>query len=157
VSAVAEPFPPVEWVLPHQGPAVLLSRVVAHDDERTVCVAAVDRAHLYRDEDGRVPSWVGIEIMAQCVAARGGLRSRAKGEAPRVGFLLGSRRLELSVPFLPTDRELEVHAQHVWGDHKMVSFDCAIRDARAGDTLVAAKLNAYVPDDAELDRLGIER
>jgi predicted hotdog family 3-hydroxylacyl-ACP dehydratase len=149
-------FPAIETVLPHVGPAVLLSRVIAHEGDRTVCIAAPERARLYRGDDGEIPSWVGIEIMAQCVAARGGLKSLANGEPPRLGFLLGSRRLELPAATLPCDRELEVHAEHLWGDQRMVAFSCSIRDARDGDVLVAAKINAYVPDDEELAQLGLE-
>lgn len=151
----AAELPPIERVLPHAGPAVLLSRVIAHEAEHTVCGADAGRVRLYRGADGRVPSWVGIEIMAQCVAAHGGLRSLAKGERPRVGFLLGSRRVELRAAELPEGGELEVHARHLWGDQRMVSFDCTIRDPRGDATLVSANLKAFVPDDRELERLGI--
>ena len=42
-------------------------------------------------EDGQVPAWVGIEYMAQAIAAWAGCRARAAGKPPQLGFLLGSR------------------------------------------------------------------
>jgi len=151
----AAAFPPIDRVLPHAGPAILLSRVVAHDDAHTVCLAAPALAGLYRDDEGRIPSWVGVEMMAQCVAAHAGLRSHARGERPRIGFLLGTRRLALGAAALPPDRELEVRAEHLWGDGRMVSFTCEVRETDGGPPLLAGNLNAYVPDDAELGRLGL--
>jgi len=150
-------FPPIERVLPHEGPSILLARVVEHEADRTVCLAAPERAGLYRGDDGGVPSWVGLEMMAQCMAAHAGLRAHAKGEPPSIGFLLGTRRLKLLAAELPLDRSLEVHAERLWGDGRMVSFTCSIREADGGAALVTGNVNAYVPDDRELRRLGLER
>ena len=44
-----------------------------------------------------VPAVVGIEYMAQAIAAGAGPSARGKGEAARMGFLLGCRNLTIAV------------------------------------------------------------
>ena len=68
-EALATRFPPVEHVLPHAGHMVLLARVVAHDEKETRCQVDIRSQRHFRREDGSVPAWVGIEYMAQCIAA----------------------------------------------------------------------------------------
>jgi len=133
-------YPPIEHVLPHAGRMVLLSRVVDHAERRTVCVAEIPATSIFADESGGVPAWVALEYMAQCIAAHGGLRARAKGDAVPLGFLLGSRSIALhTVRFEPGQR-LEVEAAHVWGEHDFFSFACSVRDAATGATLVEGTL-----------------
>ena len=72
----ADPLPPVEDVLPHAGGMVFLSRVLSHERHRTVCEVEIDRQSLLGDVSGGVPAWIGLEYMAQCVAAHGGVAAR---------------------------------------------------------------------------------
>ena len=99
-------YPDVREVLPHAGRMALLSRVLAHDAEETVCSVEVQPGTLFSAEDGSVPVWVGIEYMAQCVAAHAGLEGHARGTPPRVGFLIGSRRIETRTPRFEPGRGL---------------------------------------------------
>lgn len=126
------PFPPIGELLPHRGRAVLLSRVLAHDATSTTCAVAAGAGQLYRDADGRVPAYVGLEYMAQAVAAHGGLLDREAGREARPGFFLGSRRLSFSVEHFGQDEELVVTAKHLRGTGSMLAFDCSIRAAATG-------------------------
>jgi len=47
----------------------------------------------YLDERGCMPAWMGIELMAQAVAAHAGLRGWLAGKPPKPGVLLGCPRL----------------------------------------------------------------
>src|SRR6185369_1356267 len=64
-------FPPVRELLPHRGSAVLLARVLGHDAKRTVCAVDPDAGASFRDADGSIPAYVGLEFMAQTIAAHG--------------------------------------------------------------------------------------
>jgi predicted hotdog family 3-hydroxylacyl-ACP dehydratase len=78
----------------------LIDRVLEIDDEHVVAEVDVPFDGLFV-RDGRVPSWIGIEYMAQTVSAWAGRRGRAAGGAPRAGLLLGSRRYEVTAMAFP--------------------------------------------------------
>jgi predicted hotdog family 3-hydroxylacyl-ACP dehydratase len=129
---------------------VLLSRVLDHQPDRTVCAVEIDEQTLFRDSAGNVAAWVGIEYMAQCVAAHGGLRHRAVGEPPRVGFLLGSRRLVFHVPRFRPGQTLEAAVHRVWGrEGNMSSFDCTLKDGATGALLAEGRLNCLTPEPGD--------
>lgn len=150
-EALAPHFPPVERVLPHAGHMILLSRVVAHDEKETRCRVDVGGQRHFRREDGTVPAWVGIEYMAQCIAAHAGLDALAGGGAPMVGFLLGARRVAFHTPCYRADQVLEVSARHLRGRVGLggLAFACALRDASApgASPLAEGHLNVVLPDD----------
>ena len=139
-------LPPVASLLPHAGPMLLLDRVLEHTAEHTACAVDPGRSALLAAADGSVPVWVGLEYMAQCVAAHGGLASRARGEPPRPGLLLGSRRVRFATARFAPDRELRVEARHTRGESGLVAFDCEVREAAGGERLVWARVNVYIVD-----------
>jgi predicted hotdog family 3-hydroxylacyl-ACP dehydratase len=119
----------------------LLDRVEAHDEERTSCRALPAASGLFRSADGSVPVWVGIEYMAQCAAAHGGLLARARGEAPRPGLFVGSRRLAFRCETFAPDVPLLVTARHAAGRGDALAFDCTVEDPAGGPPLVEGRLN----------------
>jgi len=143
-------FPVIEEILPHGGAMVLLSRVLSHHGDCTVCAVDVDDSGIFRDESGAVAAWVGIEYMAQCVAAHAGLVARTAGEPPRVGFLLGGRRVTFHVARFHPGERLRVNARRVWGGPGgMVSFECSLEDATTGKLLAEGRLNCVLAEAEE--------
>ncbi len=148
----AASFPPVATLVPQSGPMCLLDRILAHDATRTA--AAVDPAGsaLLAAPDGSVPVFVGLEYLAQCIAAHGGLAARARGEAPRPGLFLGARRVSFGVQQFAQDRELLVDVRHHRGERGLVVFDGTVREAQGGPPLVQGRLNVYIVESwKELD------
>jgi predicted hotdog family 3-hydroxylacyl-ACP dehydratase len=139
-------FPAIALLLPQAGPMRLLDRVIEHRADRTACAVDPTRSRLFAAPDGGVPAWVGLEYMAQCIAAHGGLVARARGEARRPGVLLGSRRVRFGVQHFARDRELRVSARHHRGERGLVVFDCEVRDLDGGAALVHGRLNVYLVD-----------
>ena len=137
-------FPPIEQLLPHADGMLLLERVLSHDPRETRCATSGARSALFANADGSVPSWLGIEYMAQCAAVHRGLAERDRGERPRPGLLLGSRRLALRCESFAPGDALEVSALHHRGELGLVAFDCAVRSAASGETLVAGRVNLYL-------------
>ncbi len=88
-------------------------------------------SHLFDPECGGIPTWAGIEIMAQCAGLYLGLSRRYSGEpgAPRSGFLVGVRRFRALRPLLVQGDELLIEAAcdtvHTEADELGI-FDCRI-------------------------------
>jgi predicted hotdog family 3-hydroxylacyl-ACP dehydratase len=121
---------------------VLLSRVLHHDESQTICSVEIDERAFLCDANGDVGAWVGLEYMAQCIAAHAGLVGRASGEPPRIGLLLGSRRLIFHTRRFHSNETLLITAQQVWGrGGALVSFDCSVQDDATSDLLVEGRLN----------------
>ena len=138
------------WV-PHRGAMSLLDGVEQVDEEGIVAHVAVPSAGLFASAAG-VPAWVGIEYMAQAVAAWSGARARAAGGSPRIGFLLGTRRYEARVPLFAAGAQLRVQARcELIGDNGLGMFDCRI--THEGRELATGRLSVYEPGaDAQADQ-----
>lgn len=151
-------FPPVAELLPQSGPMRLLSEVLAHEAGETRCALEVRRAELFADATGRVPAWVALEWLAQCVAAHAGLEARARGERPRAGLLLGTRRLVLRAErFSPGARLVAVARPLRAASSGAGAFACRLEEpgARAGTPALAeGTLTVYAPEG--LERAGAE-
>lgn len=131
-------------LLPQSGSMRLLDALVVHERERTVCRVDPLRSGLFEDASGRLPTWLALEYMAQCASVHGALALDGPrgGAAPRVGLLLGARKLELRVPRLPVS-PMEVEACCQGAARGLVSFDCALRGPGAGELLATGRLNVY--------------
>lgn len=138
--------PRVADVLPHDGSMVLLTRILRHMDDRTSCMVEITSTSPFCEPDGGVPAWVGIEYMAQCVAAHGGLRARATGQPIKAGFLLGARSVELYTGEFYPGQTLEVEVTHVWGQRDFFSFACSVKDAETGSALMEGHLTVLRGD-----------
>jgi predicted hotdog family 3-hydroxylacyl-ACP dehydratase len=137
-------FPPVAELLPHAPPMILIDEVVEATEGLIVARVTLRPTSFFVEGD-RVPAIVAIEYMAQTVGAYAGLRARAAGNAPKIGFLLGSRELTLDVDAFAVGDELRIEARHVWGDERIGSFQCEV--LRAGRTLASALVNVYEGDE----------
>jgi predicted hotdog family 3-hydroxylacyl-ACP dehydratase len=134
-------YPAIVELVPHRPPMLLLDRVLAYDGECVICEAVLQPDSPFADK-GQVPAVVGIEYMAQTIAAGAGLSARDKGApSARMGFLLGCRSLTMAVDsFLVGDR-LTIEARRSWGENELGSFACKVH--RGGEVLVEGALTVY--------------
>ena len=144
---------PIDELLPQSAPMVLLSgyEEPPADAEPNVVEAFVDvtpHSPFFDAALGGVPSCVALEYMAQAMALCIGLLRRRTGLAPKVGFVLGSRRLELKAPAFRPGERYRVSAACTFQDESFGSFDCAVRDA-AGDVVAGGTLTAFQPDEGQ--------
>lgn len=139
----------IDELLPHQAPMLLLDRLLDYQGAKVSCEARVGaRQALLQDEQGNLPAWVGLELMAQTIGAWAGMRGRERGEPVRIGMLLGSRQYQSKVPFFAAGDRLVIEAECLLEDGGMASFECRI--LREGQRCAEARLSTYLPSDGEL-------
>lgn len=111
-----ETYPPAAELLPHSGQAVLIDAILEDTRDSIRVSAKVRPDNPYLVPGLGVPAWVGIELMAQAIAAHAGLGARREHRPPRAGMLLGTRRFECRAPYFRVGAELEVRAARDFGD-----------------------------------------
>ena len=135
----------VAELLPHDGNMVLIDRVVDYDQESLVAEVEVRDDGLFGDGK-TIPAWIGIEYMAQTVAAHGGMMCQLAGKPINLGFLLGTRRYTSNISDFTVGTQLTVKVKRIIEDQGLGVFSCHI----SGDGIdISAKLNVYQPDKAE--------
>lgn len=137
---------PLAELLPHAGDMILIDRILSFDDEQIHTHVTVKPGSLFSREDGTLPAWVGIELMAQSVAAFAGCHARQRGDAVALGFLLGTRKFECNVECFPAGAELTIHSvRSLEDDNGMGVFECHIH---APGIHATARLNVFRPPQA---------
>lgn len=134
---------PIAELLPHAGEMILIDAVDAFDEEQVHTRLTVRGGGLFNQADGSLPAWVGVELMAQSIAAYAGCQSRLIGKPVQLGFLLGTRHFQCNVEAFPLGAELQIHAQRsLQDDNGMGVFDCRL----SGPGITAeARLNVFCP------------
>lgn len=137
-------------LVPHAGPMCLLDRVVAADAETLTAEVEIHEGSLFYSPAAQgVGSWVGIEYMAQAVAAHAGWLARRDGGQVKAGFLLGSRRYSTGSPLFANGQLLQVKVKmEMRGDNGLGAYACSIADTgNPGQDLASATLTVFQPDD----------
>ena len=134
----------VDELLPHRAPMILLDRVVQFSDDGIECVVKTIGTPFVSQDT--VDIIVATEWMAQAVGAFVGAGRQAKGEKPRIGFIIGSRRVDFHVDRVAADTELRVHASPVWIDRGNGNFRCRVEELSTGRVLAEGSLTVHEPE-----------
>jgi len=138
---------PLAELLPHAGDMLLIDEILACD-EGGIETRLLVRPGLFTDAAGALPAWIAVELMAQSVAAFAGCQARRRGEAPALGFLLGTRQFTCDVPAFPAGAELRIRAQSALeNEDGMAIFDCQLQGPGCQ---ASARLNVYRPPRVDL-------
>ncbi|MBS7662304.1 hotdog family protein [Pseudomonas lalucatii] len=134
---------PIAELLPHAGDMILIDEVLSFDADSIVTRLCVRPGGLFSQADGSLPAWVGIELMAQSVAAYAGCQARQAGRPVQLGFLLGTRNFRCDVERFAAGSELRIRAlRSLQDDNGMGVFECHLH----GPGLHAeARLNVFCP------------
>jgi predicted hotdog family 3-hydroxylacyl-ACP dehydratase len=147
-------FPNIADLVPHRPPMLLLDRVVAADHESLCAEVDVLSGSMFFDQTtGQVGAWVGIEYMAQAIAALEGFRSLQRGESVKIGFLLGARKYETRCAGFAAGATLRVTVREtLMHEDGLAAFECKIAhahvDSDAG-ALAKATVTVFKPKDAQ--------
>ena len=135
---------PVEELLPHSGPMVLIDDAIDAGDGWVLAGVRIGEDSLFYEPGAGMPAWIGIEYMAQTVAIYSGIQAKRAGEDVRVGLLLGTRKYQATTDYFRLGSYLKVYAHEEWNDGQMAIFDCRIEDEVC---LASARLNVFQPRD----------
>ena len=139
----------VEELIPHSPPMVLLDRILKYDNMSLVAEVFISPdSRFFEPSFEGVPAWVGIEYMAQAISALAGLRAREKHQAIKLGFLLGTRKLQLQHKVLHSGNCYHIYVKQLfWDESGLASFECEIR--QQDEVCVAARINVFETDDVK--------
>ena len=94
--------------------------------------------------DGKVPSYICLEYMAQTIAMWRGLIDKKSSGQPKIGYLVSSRKLELFQDSFTIGEQLKIFGNLKCMIDHMASFDCKIE---INNHIVATSaINVYQPE-----------
>lgn len=143
-------FWPIADLVPHAGAAILLDEVLEFDADSLRARAVVPAHSPFHMDDHCLPNWMGLEFMAQAVAAWAGCQARLADQAVTLGFLLGTRRYDCHIAHFSPGMELLVDVRRsLQDDTGMGIFECSLSSRDTGNIVATARLNVYRPNDPE--------
>lgn len=135
---------PIEHILPHAKPMILIDKIIACSEDFIHSTLQIT-ADIPFFVEGGVPCYIALEYMAQTIAAWSGIMARAKQEKPKVGFLLGTRKLTLNEETFVSGDLLDIYGKLKYNDGEMACFDCWVTVNQL--QIVSAQLNVFQPKD----------
>lgn len=139
----------IQGFMPHSRTMLLIAAPFGGGDEHAFAsVRIAEDSLFYRPDHAGVPSWVGIEYMAQTIALHAGILAKRDHERIRIGLLLGSRKYTSAMPYYRLGAHLRISAEQDFLDDRMAVYGCRIADDD-GQEISVAKLNVYQVDDAD--------
>ena len=139
-------FAPIETIIPHRGTMLLVDEVIACSEAALTALATVRADAWYADDRGAMPAWIGIELMAQAVAAHVALIAMRAGVRARPGVLLGTRSYRAHVSAFAGDARLAIRVEEVLrseGGHG--AYECTID--HDGERYAQAVIKVFQPHD----------
>ena len=138
---------PVSELVPHSDPMVLIDQVIDFETDKLSAQFTIQpNSRFYDDSIEGVDNVVAIEYMAQSIAALAGVRSRLKQEAVKLGFLLGTRKMELHRACFSLGETYQVEVEELYMDDSgLGSFHCSI--SGEGHHVAEAKLSVFETND----------
>ena len=122
-------LPAAEFIL-HRDPVLLLDFLEEAGPQHAVCTWQVPESGLFHEGELGVPSYVGLECMAQCVAAHAGARARIDGRGPPLGLLLGTRQFRSTDSHLAAERKDHIACrERIRDEQGLASYDCTMTQA----------------------------
>jgi predicted hotdog family 3-hydroxylacyl-ACP dehydratase len=139
----------IHELVPHAGRMRLLSELVQVEAESLCAHVRISEQDLFYDAAlGGVGAWVGIEYMAQAVAAWAGWQGRQSDQAPKIGLLLGSRKYRCERALFLPGETLEVRTRREFqADNGLGQFACEIW--LEGQQIATAALTVFGPANPE--------
>lgn len=131
-------------VVPHSSRMLLIDTVI-DSTETSLTARAVVRGDNPFLHNGAIGAWIGVEYMAQAIAAFEGCRARLRGVGPKVGFLIGSRHFTCTAPVFAVGEQLEIRIDRQWEEGPLGLFEAKLTGPNGG---AEATLSVFQPDDA---------
>jgi predicted hotdog family 3-hydroxylacyl-ACP dehydratase len=142
---MASGFPPVDELVPHRHPALLLTEVEAELTDGIVCIGMVPADHPLAHESG-ARAILGVELAAQAAAAHEGLhalRESGTEREPKLGYLVSIRTCRLNVPFLVVGKRLRARVRLIGTAGPLSSYTATISRIESAEIDIECRFSAY--------------
>ena len=142
----------LEQYIPHRSSMKLIDQLTSVTDMIVVCKTTITETHVFYDEPIQgVHSWIGIELMAQTVAAFAGYQDDSN-EEPAIGLLLSLRNFTCERAVFKLGETLSIKAHKEYLDDDIGVFSCEItsEDIEPEKIIASAKLNTTQPSAEKL-------
>ncbi len=137
---------PINKLLAHEVPMLLLDEVLEINDNSIRVRVDMNKPSIFTDAKGNVPSYVGIEYMAQATGALIGYFQLEQKKPIKIGFLLGSRHYDCSTPHFKPDQDLIIQVTEHMRDNELGIFNCEIHSDRC---IAKAQIKAIQPENLD--------
>ena len=140
-----------ERLLPHDHPMILIDEIVDYNEDFTLALVTPGQGRPFANKDGNVPSWVGMEYMAQTIGAYAGIQAQLAEQTVKVGFLLGTRSYEIDMDQFYSLKTYAIRVEKTYEDSGLNAFDCTICLHGDGEQKILARatINTFQPDDVD--------
>ena len=149
------PSEELQTYLPHRPPMLLLEEVVAVTGQGAHCRVLVSSAGVlapFLDADGALPSWYGLELIAQSVGVWSGWGRCQRGEnGAALGMILGARDLACAEDRFAAGSQLDIHVDLIMQDGRFAGFEGRISCGEK--QIVSGRITTFQPRDDELASL----
>lgn len=135
--------------IPHRNHMVLIDKIVHNFEDDFTVTVKIHKGSLLACDYG-VPSYCGIEYMAQTIAAYSSIYLY-KGLKARIGFIISLRNFESKVPYFKFGDTLKINITPVLVTNNSGLFDCTISENNK--IVVSAKIMAFVPNESDMEKL----
>ena len=135
----------VERLLIHKPPILMIDRAVSHATDGVTCEVEIRPDNIFCTDAG-VPAFVAVEFMAQAIGVFDGWHRIQHNGVPRIGYLVGTRQLDLYCDYFSPGQVLTIGANLVWDGVHLVQFRCYTADKIRNAELARATINVYSPD-----------
>ncbi|GIU11335.1 MULTISPECIES: thioester dehydrase [unclassified Shewanella] len=135
--------------IPHREPMILITKLLEHSHDSLLTQTDISASSPYFDSllNG-VPNYVGIEYMAQSIAALAGVEAHLRDDIIRVGFLLGSRKLKMHISQFDAGQSYLTRVIRLYQEESgLAVFDCQILHNQV--VVAEANVNVFQPQDTQ--------
>ncbi len=131
----------LEHILRHRRPMIFLDDVLESTHDCLVATIKIREGIPFYETERGVPGWVGLEYMAQSIAALAGLRARKAGKKVPLGLIIGCRNYECGKSSFAPGSELRISIEELAAEeYGFGAFDCKIRDP---DLVAQARVSVF--------------
>lgn len=146
------PLEEIQAYLPHRPPMLLLEEVVAVTEQDAHCRVRVSPAGVlapFLDAKGALPSWYGLELIAQTVGVWSGCgRCRRDENGAELGMILGARDLSCTEDGFAPGSLLDIHVDLIMQDGRFAGFEGRILCGEK--RIVSGRVTTFQPQNDEL-------
>ncbi|MGS0677370.1 ApeP family dehydratase [Shewanella sp. 0m-4] len=135
--------------IPHRQPMILINQLLNHSHDSLLTQTDISANSPYFDSHlNGVPNYVGIEYMAQSIAALAGVEAHLRDDIIRVGFLLGSRKLKMHISQFDAGQSYQTRVTRLYQEESgLAVFDCQILHKQV--VVAEANVNVFQPQDTQ--------